>query len=97
MQDVYWQVVVGAVVTIFSVLFGIIAKKVIEVPKIVAAALKENSDMLERRFNRIDMESKKAHRRLHVHDRLSSKLIGVDFDSAAVADSGIYPVVKEHR
>lgn len=95
MQEVYWQIFVGISGTAFSIVFGMIAKKVLDVPKTVETALKAHQEILERRFSRIDAESKKAHRRLHVHDRLSSKLIGVDFDSAAIAESGIYPVVKE--
>jgi len=78
----------------YSVVFGILAKKVWDVPKTVQKHLEEYSNKLEARLLRIDEESKTAHRRLNVQDRITSKLAGRDFDSRAIADSGVYPDIK---
>lgn len=75
----------------YTVVFGIIAKKVWDVPKTVEAALKEYSEKFDKRLERMDEESIMAHRRLNVHDRIGSKVIRKDFDSRAIAESGTYP------
>lgn len=81
----------------YSVIFGIVAKKVWDVPKTVERYLAEHSVKMEERFRRLDEEGKMAHRRLNVHDRISSKMAGKDFDSRAIADSGHYPVITFSR
>lgn len=53
-------------------------------------------DEVEIRLDRMDQESKLAHRRINVHDRIVSKVIDQDFDSRAVAESGVYPKVEKH-
>lgn len=75
----------------YTVIFGIVAKKVWDVPKTVEAALEEYSKKFDKRLERMDAESVMAHRRLNVHDRIGSKVIQKDFDSRAIAETGAYP------
>ena len=92
-QELFKIIITIASIT-YSVIFGILAKKVWDVPNTVQRHLDEYSNKLETRFLRLDEESKTAHRRLNVQDRITSKLAGRDFDSRAIAASGVYPDIK---
>lgn len=93
-SEVWLKVVLPIAVTTYSVIFGIVAKRVWDVPKIIDQRLNEFDRKLEERLKRIDEEAKLSHRRLNVHDRISSKMVGKDFDSRAIAESGLYPDFK---
>lgn len=94
MEDLTFKIFLAVAASTYSVAFGIVAKKVWDVPKMVETKLKEFQNEFHTRFERIDSESKMAHRRLNVHDRISSKITGKDFDSRAIADSGSFPDIK---
>lgn len=79
----------------YSVIFGIVAKKVWEVPKLVSQKLEEHSKILHKKFYQLDNAATMAEARLNVHDRISSKISGHDFDSRAIAESGIYPELRK--
>jgi hypothetical protein len=75
----------------YSVIFGLVARRVWGIAEIVDLRLQAHEEKFKERLDRIDEEGKMAHRRITVHDRISSKLIEQDFDSRAIAESGIYP------
>jgi hypothetical protein len=87
----YWKILLPLFITTYSVLFGIVAKKLWDLPKTIDRRLQEFETKLDARLGRIDEEAKLSHRRISVHDRISSKIIAKEFDSRAVAESGIYP------
>lgn len=74
MESIY-SIAVSVVLGILSIIFGIIATKLWSVPKIIDAHLLDFEKKLEVRLNKIDQESMSSHRRLSVHDRISSKII----------------------
>lgn len=78
----------------YSVVFGIIAKKVIDVPKTVDHHLKVHEDRFLATLDRIEKENQIAHRRLNVHDRLTSKVINREIDSRTIAEHGNYPEIR---
>lgn len=90
----YLKLIIAAASITYSVIFGIVAKKVWDVPALVDNRLKDHEEVLAVRMDKMDNESKLAHRRINVHDRLSSRHYGRDFDSRAIAETGIFPEVK---
>lgn len=93
MESIY-SIAVSVVLGILSIIFGIIATKLWSVPKIIDTHLLDFEKKLEVRLNKIDQESVSSHRRIGVHDRISSKIIGKEFDSKSIVQSGIYPEFK---
>ena len=88
------KIIIAIASITYSVIFGILAKKLFDVPKTVQQYLDDFDKRVEARLQRVDEESKLAHRRLNVQDRITSKLAGKDFDSRAVAESGLFPDVR---
>lgn len=78
----------------YSVVFGIIAKKVWDVPRTIEQRLDDFEATLAKRFDSIEEDQKRQASRINVHDRISSKVIGSDFDSSSIVSTGIYPEVK---
>lgn len=78
----------------YSVVFGIVAKKVWDVPRTIEQRLDEFEKTLKTKFDAIEEESRLQSSRINVHDRISSKVIGSDFDSGSIVSSGVYPEVK---
>ena len=78
----------------YSVVFGIVAKKVWDVPKIIDVRLNEFEKTISERINTVEEGVTLAQRRVDVHDRVSSKIVGKDFDSHTIIQSGVYPEVS---
>lgn len=81
----------------YSVVFGIVAKKVWDIPRMVEQRLDEFEKTINKRFDEVEDETKFQTLRINVHDRISSKVVGSDFDSSSIVQSGIYPEVKDRH
>lgn len=81
----------------YSVVFGIVAKKVWDVPKNVESRLDRFEERLVQRISTIEDHQGQVDQRISVHDRISSKIIGKDFDSSSIVKSGSYPEIKTNH
>lgn len=88
------KLIIGIGTITYSVVFGIVAKKVWDVPKTVQSKLDEFERTLAGRINEIEVSQELTTRRVDVHDRISSKIIKKDFDSKAIVETGVYPDAK---
>lgn len=89
-----FKIAVSIATITYSVVFGIVAKKVWDIPKTVQERLDVFERTLSSRMNQIQEEQETTTRRLDVHDRISSKIIRKDFDSKSVAETGVFPVFR---
>lgn len=78
----------------YSVVFGIVAKKVWDVPRTVQERLDLFEKTLSGKLSELKEDQEITNRRIDVHDRISSKVIKKDFDSKSVSETGIYPVFR---
>lgn len=91
MEPSLLNIIIGVASITYSVIFGVIAKKVMDVPSTIDRRLAVHEEKFIVRLDRIDKEAQIAHRRINVLDRISSKLAGKDFDSRAIAEQGQFP------
>jgi Flp pilus assembly protein CpaB len=84
MEEAGIKILFSVALTTYSIIFGIIAKKVWDVPKTVRDTLKDFE-------TKLTAEIGLAHRRLDATDRIVSKSIRAEYDSKAVVESGVYP------
>lgn len=89
-----FELVMSIAAVTYSVGFGIVAKKVWDVPKLVEEKLNSFSSKLEKKQEIMQEEVDMAHKRLSIHDRISSKMIEHEFDSKAIVESGNFPEMK---
>ena len=78
----------------YSVVFGIVAKKVWDIPRSVELKLKEFETTIQGRLNHLQEHTELTSRRVDVHDRISSKIVKKDFDSKGIVETGIYPIFR---
>lgn len=91
------KIIVTVASITYSVIFGVVAKKVWDVPKTVELKLKEFETTIHIRLNDMRDIAEKTSRRVDVHDRISSKIVGKDFDSHTILQTGTYPEVTRVR
>lgn len=95
LNDPAFKIFIAALGTAYTVVFGLIANKMWNIPSEIEAKLEEFKAGLERKFEKLELESKGAHQRIDAHDRISSKIIGEEFDSRAISQHGRFPIIKK--